>query len=148
MDIRHDPENCQDFEEAVAWLVEGENGVPHDFLDTIVAKSCWSANDVAELCLRLAKKLGADEEREGERTSLIRKGLELARKAERKMRDKDDHVDLPIAVGLHDLVLEGLDELAKQAGIQLASKSKPCDAIPGLTVNLPPSYLRAPEYVM
>ena len=56
--MRENPNGFEAFEEAVEYFAEDGNGMPLDFLDRIMIKSCWGASDLfAELCMLLARRL-------------------------------------------------------------------------------------------
>ncbi|CAB9503434.1 adenylate cyclase 10 (soluble) [Seminavis robusta] len=123
LDIRHDPSNFKDFEDIVEWLIEEENGVVPDFLDSVYTKLCWSPNTMtAELCLRVAEQLIARHGDVGDTEALILKGLELCQKADKKIKDKNNTVKLPIAHGMNDPVFSELKVLAVTQNIQWLSE--------------------------
>jgi tetratricopeptide (TPR) repeat protein len=113
LDICHDEEGFPHFEEAVEWLLEGQNGVPPDFLDSVFSKLCWSPSSlVAELCLRFARKMAQDGFCKDRITCLLLKGVSLAHTAERKLKNRGGRVILPIAYQLHQPVFEELLQMA------------------------------------
>jgi tetratricopeptide (TPR) repeat protein len=142
LDICNEAEECPDLADGVEWLLEDEaNGDMPDFLDSVYVKLCWSPNSmVAELCLRLAKKLTSDRDK----IALLVKGLKLARKADGKMKDEEGNVKLPIAYEIHEPVYTELKSMAEMYGVQLGDgtisfgeQTSHIDPI-----NLPCSYLR------
>ncbi|CAB9512395.1 natriuretic peptide receptor 2 [Seminavis robusta] len=146
LDICHDPSDFVALDEAVDWMIDGDNGNPHDFLDNIHANIGWAASDLAaELCLRLVTQLRTEGKRDqATQRALIKKGLFLARKADMKLKSKEGVVILPLAIDMHTDVFEQLEALAKDEGI-LQDVPFPPHKGPGLEVRLPPSYLRTPD---
>jgi hypothetical protein len=147
LDICHDPVAFPNFEEAVEWLTEEENGVPPDFLDSIICKLCWSPYGmVAELCLRIATRLIKVNGNYLDAKRLVEKGLGLAKKAHRKLW-KSGKVLLPIAYEIHKPVYDELVDVGHTMGIFTgeddasvqSSKTGSDEADP--TKNLPSSYL-------
>jgi hypothetical protein len=139
LDICSEEDECPDLAGGVQWLVEDEmNGEMPDFLDSVYVKLCWSPNSmVAELCLHLVT--------DNDRVSLIEKGLKMARKADRKMKDEEGKVKLPIAYEIHEPVYTELKNMAQMYGVVLpehgtisfGTQTSHVDP-----VNLPGSYLR------
>ena len=118
LDICHDPVNFPDFAGAVEWLMDDENGVPPDFMDSVYTKLCWSPSSlVAELCLRVAQILRKENGNEADTIKLINKGLRLATKADRKLKDEEGRVMLPISYEIHEPVLEQLRDMGVSYGI-------------------------------
>lgn len=144
LDVCSEDEECPDLISGVEWLVsDEENGVPPDFLDSVYTKLCWSPNSmVAELCLRLAKKVT----NQRDKVVLIEKGLTLSRKADRKMKDVEGNVKLRIAYDMHEPIYNEIKQMAETYGIDshetstsgsLSQQSSNIDPH-----NLPKSYLR------
>ena len=142
LDICNEAEECPDLVEGVKWLLEDEaNGDMPDFLDSVYVKLCWSPNSmVAELCLRLAKKVTS----ESDKIALLMKGLKLARKADRKMKDEEGNVKLPIAYEIHEPVYTELKSMAEMYGVQLGDGTIPFGTQTSHIgpTNLPDSYLQ------
>jgi hypothetical protein len=140
LDIRYDPGNYPEFEEAVQWLLEETNAVTDDFLDNIYIKLGWAPNTVtAELCLCFAKKLqeaGGDLDQV---CALVRKGLLAARKAAWKMLDTESNVILPVAFEVHEPVEKELFRYAESLGLkdvpQSASTVPPTDEMATLKTS-------------
>lgn len=146
LDICADPSNFPDLDDAVQWLMEEDNGVMDDFVDTLFVKQCWGANDiVSELCLRLANRLALEEGDLEQQRYLVQKGLMLAWRSEWKMRDMDGNVLFPIPYELHAPVFNALSAVAEQMGIDCKEMSQPRRLRNVLEVNLPPSYLQPPD---
>ena len=119
LDICHDPDSFPDFEDAVEWLMQQENGIVPDFLDSIYTKLCWSPHSMsAELCLIVAKRLVAQHGDASDTESIVLKGIHLCGKTEKKVKDKDGHVILPISNAMHQPVYEELKELAQTLKIE------------------------------
>ena len=144
LDVCSEDEDCPDLVDGVEWLVsDDENGVPPDFLDSVYTKFCWSPNSmVAELCLRLAKRIS----NQRDKVVLIEKGLRLSRKADQKMKDIEGNVKFQIAYEMHEPIYNEIKQLAESYGIEqhegsltstLTDHSSHVD-----TKNLPQSYLR------
>ena len=145
-DLCADPANFHDLDAAVHWLLEGDNGVADDFLDSIYVKHCWSPYDmVAELCLRLANRLALGVGDPEKQKALVKKGLMLAWRADRKMRDMEGNIILPIAYEMHEPVFNALCAVSRPMGISSAESDQPKIWRKVLDVNLPPTYLKAPK---
>jgi hypothetical protein len=144
LDVCNETEECPDLVDGVEWLVsDEENGVPPDFLDSVYTKLCWSPNSmVAELCLRLAKKISSH----GDKKVLIEKAWKLSSKAERKMKDVEGKVKFQIAYEMHEPIYYEVKQMAEAYGLELheestdGSISKQSSRLDGH--NLPKSYLR------
>ncbi|KAL3925993.1 MAG: hypothetical protein SGILL_000040 [Bacillariaceae sp.] len=118
LSICHDPSGFPDLADAVEWLVVEEHGVASEFLDSIYTKLCWSQHSLtAELCLRLAKRLIDTNGDLSDTQILILKGLHLAKKADKKMKNTRGVVNLPIAYALHKPVYDELREIAVEMGV-------------------------------
>ena len=118
LDVCHDPHGYANFDEDLEWLLEGDNGVTNDFLDTIYAKLGWAPNTLAaELCLRFARKIeGVNDEQS---KAIIRKGLRLLRVAESKIKDCDGNIRLPVAYEIHEPVAAELESFAHDMMIEI-----------------------------
>ena len=160
LDICHDPTSFRDdvLVDAVEWLVDGENGVAPDFLDSVYTKLCWSPNDmVAELCLLVAKRLIDENGDFGDVRTLLQKGLRLVRKADRKIKNDKGEIILPISYEMHEPVYREIMELAEDIGGLLSpeddhdmngSTGRPPSTggnsqMADPSKNLPASYLKA-----
>jgi tetratricopeptide (TPR) repeat protein len=148
----HDPLGFPNFDDAVEWLVVEENGVASEFLDSIYTKLCWSMHSlVAELCLRVAKRLIDQSGAISDARVLVLKGLRLSKKADKKMKNNAGFVTLPIAYALHEPVYAELKDIAVEMGISSSDdfdslhssfqQSSVSDSLPD-PKNLPPSYLK------
>ena len=121
LDVCNETEECPDLVDGVEWLVsDEENGVPPDFLDSVYTKLCWSPNSmVAELCLRLAKRISSQRDKE----VLIEKAWTLSSKAERKMKDVEGKVKFQIAYEMHEPIYYEIKQMAESYGIELHEES-------------------------
>ena len=149
LDICHDEAGFPHFDQAVEWLLVQENGVPPDFLDSVYTKLCWSPRTlVAELCLRVARKMSMHSFATDQVKAMVVKGLELARKAEHKMLDKQGRIMLPIAYEIHQPVQCALEELAVLYGVTIdkpkADENSSNSSVSALEVNLA-SYTKRPS---
>lgn len=154
LEICINPNGFTDLPEAVQWLIDENNGVASDFLDSVYTKLCWSTLSLtAELCLRVAKQLIVIGDGDVTETNkLIVKGLKLAEKAERRMTNDQGKVILPIAYALHQPVYSELKELARTNSlshdndvhsIQNSSQNSVPSSAVAEAKNLPSSYLNA-----
>lgn len=142
--ICSDPMGFQALNEAADWLCGTESEKTDDFVDNVFSKTCWSAYDVlAELCLRVANRLSLEQRDIEKQRLIIAKGLMLAEAVEKKMRDEDGNVVLPLSIDMHDPVYNSLKMVANQMGV--AKSESGCSPVCPLDVNLPPSYLKAPD---
>ena len=142
----HDPDGFEEFDEVVRWLSHDDNGIPSDFLDTIMAQTTWAPTSMAaELCLLVANRLlRENKDEEGNLKKVAAKGLRLARLADSKIKDKDGNVKLHIANGMNESVLEALEELASRLNVFLQTEEKTTGKS-CLDVKLPPSYVVPPK---
>ena len=117
LEVSHDPENF-DLVETVEWLIAEENAVMPDFLDSVYCKLCWSMHNlVAELCLRVAKCLFANNGNINDIQILVDKGLTLSKKAEKKLKNSKGKTKLTLPYRLHKPVFAELKDLAENLGI-------------------------------
>jgi tetratricopeptide (TPR) repeat protein len=102
-------EAYNELDEDIEWLLNEEEKIP-DWTDSIYTSMVqWSSYSLcAEICLRVAKKLGKDDPR---RALLIREGLRLSRLADPKLKNDSGDVIHPIAFGMHNVVMSELEEL-------------------------------------
>jgi hypothetical protein len=122
LDLWHDPDNFADFPEALEWLLEEGNGVMDEFLDSMYVKLGWSPNTMSsDLLLRAAKKWHTEGGDETKVKSLVDKGIIVARNAERKMKDADGVVRLPVAYEAQEPVSRQLIEFANELGMDIDS---------------------------
>jgi tetratricopeptide (TPR) repeat protein len=152
LSICHDPVGFSHLAEAVTWLLVEENGVASEFLDSIYTKLCWSPHSlVAELCLRLAKRLIDTNGDISDAQMLILKGLRLAKQADKKMKNNLGNVILPISYALHEPVYKELREIAVEMGISSNDDFESLHSFSGEnsvsssvadTKNVPSSYLK------
>jgi len=144
LEICADATSFDKLDEAADWLCEGDNGVTEDFVDSIYAKAGWSPYDmVAELCLRVANRLGLEGRDMEKQRLLTSKGLMLVRMAEKKLRDAEGNVTVPIAYEMHEPVYNALEMVARQMGVVCEDGSE-AQLRRRLDVHLPPSYLKPP----
>ena len=142
--MSHDVDGFDQFEKVVGFLVEGDNGIPDPFVDTIITRSTVGPSSMmAELCLLTAKRLERENRDLNLQKTIIAKGLKLARIADKLIKDKNGKVLLPIANGVHEPVIRELEESAKKIGVNLEDSQLTEDSL-GLAINFPPSYLVTP----
>lgn len=136
-----------ELDQVVAWLVEGDNGIPNEFLDNIEIRSSWGPSDMsAELCLLAAQRLmqQTDDQNNLETAKTIaQKGLKCARIADRKIRNATGDVVLPFAHQNHDPVLSQVEDLCQTLGVYTEAPHW-VEPTPDVQVQLPPSYLVVP----
>lgn len=105
---------------------------------------------VAELCLHVATILTDQNGSDKDARVLVSKGLRLARKAEKKMKNAEGRIILPIAYEIHEPVMVGLESLADELHMIMdesdrldsgLSNSNGNSSAPVLT-NLPESYMK------
>jgi hypothetical protein len=105
-----------DLNGTVEWLLDENNGVIDEFLDNLYSKLGWAPNSItAELYLITAKIiLGTDQTRG---TALLRKGLQLAQKVEKRLKDDQGVVLLPVAYEIHEPLMKELQAMADALGL-------------------------------
>lgn len=98
----------------IAWMLEGEEKVT-DWSDTIFTNIGWSPYSIlADVCLHLALQVSKNKKNcdPNTKAALIGEGLRFFELAEKKMKDIDGNVVLPIPYFLHERVgkeLEAID---------------------------------------
>jgi hypothetical protein len=139
-----DSQESPDLVDGVEWLVsDEENGIPPDFLDSVWTKVCWSPNSlVAELCLRLAKKVNSQQDK----VVLLKKAIKLSTKADKKMKDVEGAIKFRIAYEMHEPIFHEIKQMAETYGIGMYSGSLSSLSDKKSTLvdprKLPKSYLR------
>ena len=150
LDICHDQDGFPNLADAVEWLVDEKKCCLPDFLDSVYTKLCWSPYGmVAELCLRVAYRLKTLNGSDNDCREIVKRGLQLARKAEKKMKDARGQIILPIAYEIHVPVIEGLESLAVELDLAVEddrdsttlSRGSNTNSAPDLK-NLPASYMK------
>lgn len=147
--------SCDEFEEIVHWLLVDENGIPSDFLDTLITRTTWSPSDIsAELCLLVAKKLEEQDEQNDNEfilKKIVGKGVHLVRAAHKKITKEDnDSIELEIAYELHEPVMIELEDFATRLELEIATVDQQEKIFGGSRswdLNLPPSFIEIPKEV-
>jgi hypothetical protein len=140
------------FDTTIAWMLKADLDLIPDFLDSVYTKLCWSPNTLcAEICLRCAKRLKTKQGNREQIQELIHKGLSMAKTSLRKMKDEEGEIILPIAYAMYEPVVDELQELSAEYGVddvfkqQLDSsdteRTRGSSSILG-PANLPSSYTR------
>lgn len=144
----YNPDGFEEFETAVEWLADGDNGIPNDFLDNHIVQNTWAPSGMtAELCLHIARRLQREDRDDVDvLKTIVEKGLRLARLADSKIKNADGSVRLEIANGMNEPVLIELEKLTLLLAIDI-HEANVVEEQRCLDVKLPASYVIAPETV-